>query len=119
MRDLNRVISVKEAAWVSPGLPWAEEEEGGQGRTQEGSRGQVSIDNLSIHHILIWSAAFDQFIVMLTSYTHRTVRGMKAKLLNKKRYSEKVQMKKTIKAHQEKKTKGLSVMIIIIPGLFL
>ena len=55
MRDLNRVISVKEAAWVSPGLPWAEEEEGGQGRTQEGSRGQVSIDNLSIHHILIWS----------------------------------------------------------------
>ena len=56
---------------------------------------------------------------MLTSYTHRTVRGMKAKLLNKKRYSEKVQMKKTIKAHQEKKTKGLSLMIIIIPGLFL
>jgi hypothetical protein len=31
---------------------------------------------------------------------------MKAKLLNKKRYSEKVQMKKTIKAHQEKKSKG-------------
>jgi hypothetical protein len=31
---------------------------------------------------------------------------MKAKLLNKKRYNEKVQMKKTIKAHQEKKTKG-------------
>merc|ERR1719381_409506 len=26
--------------------------------------------------------------------------------MNKKRYSEKVQMKKTIKAHQEKKTKG-------------
>jgi len=34
------------------------------------------------------------------------VRGIKAKLLNKKRYNEKVQMKKTIKAHQEKKTKG-------------
>ena len=36
----------------------------------------------------------------------KKVRGLKAKILNKKRYSEKVQMKKTIKAHQEKKTKG-------------
>eukprot|EP01097_Dermamoeba_algensis_P011212 TRINITY_DN859_c0_g1_i2.p1 TRINITY_DN859_c0_g1~~TRINITY_DN859_c0_g1_i2.p1 ORF type:complete len:254 (-),score=62.28 TRINITY_DN859_c0_g1_i2:166-927(-) len=33
------------------------------------------------------------------------VRGLKAKLYNKKRFSEKVQMKKTIKEHQEKKNK--------------
>jgi len=32
------------------------------------------------------------------------LRGLKAKLFNKKRYSEKVQMKKTIKMHQQKKT---------------
>jgi len=31
--------------------------------------------------------------------------GLKAKIYSKKRYSEKVQMKKTIKMHQEKKTK--------------
>jgi len=35
----------------------------------------------------------------------KTLRGIKAKLFNKQRYSEKVQMKKTIKAHEEKKTK--------------
>jgi len=33
------------------------------------------------------------------------LRGIKAKLHNKERFKEKVQMKKTIKAHQEKKTK--------------
>jgi len=36
----------------------------------------------------------------------KKTRGLKAKILNKQRYSEKVQMKKTIKAHQEKQTKG-------------
>ena len=41
----------------------------------------------------------------------KKVRGLKAKLLNKKRHSEKVQMKKTIKAHQEKKTKGTIYLI--------
>jgi ribosome biogenesis protein NSA2 len=36
----------------------------------------------------------------------RKTRGIKAKILNKTRRNEKIQMKKTIKAHQEKKTKG-------------
>merc|ERR1711874_203566 len=35
----------------------------------------------------------------------KSLRGIKAKLHNKERFNEKVQMKKTIKAHQEKKTK--------------
>jgi len=38
----------------------------------------------------------------------KTLRGIKAKLYNKQRYNEKVQMKKTIKAHEEKKTKQKS-----------
>ena len=50
----------------------------------------------------------------------KKVRGLKAKILNKKRYSEKVQMKKTIKAHQEKKTKGnwfgLPVYLLLSTG---
>jgi ribosome biogenesis protein NSA2 len=33
------------------------------------------------------------------------LRGLKAKMYNKKRFSEKVQMKKTIKMHEEKKSK--------------
>ncbi|KAF0303284.1 Ribosome biogenesis protein NSA2 [Amphibalanus amphitrite] len=33
------------------------------------------------------------------------LRGLKAKLYNKERMSEKIQMKRTLKAHQEKKTK--------------
>ena len=35
----------------------------------------------------------------------KKLRGIKAKIHNKERFKEKVQMKKTIKAHQEKKTK--------------
>jgi len=35
----------------------------------------------------------------------KKLRGIKAKIHNKERFREKVQMKKTIKAHQEKKTK--------------
>ncbi|KAH9380269.1 hypothetical protein HPB48_018187 [Haemaphysalis longicornis] len=35
----------------------------------------------------------------------KTTRGLKAKMLTKKRYSEKVQMKKTLKMHEEKLTK--------------
>ncbi|KAK2705608.1 hypothetical protein QYM36_015861 [Artemia franciscana] len=35
----------------------------------------------------------------------RSLKGMKGKLYGKKRYSEKVQMKKTLKAHEEKLTK--------------
>ncbi|XP_028399051.1 ribosome biogenesis protein NSA2 homolog isoform X2 [Dendronephthya gigantea] len=35
----------------------------------------------------------------------RKLHGLRAKLYNKKRHAEKVQMKKTIKMHQEKKTK--------------
>jgi len=35
----------------------------------------------------------------------RKLRGIKAKLYNRQRFTEKVQMKKTIKAHEEKKTK--------------
>lgn len=35
----------------------------------------------------------------------KTLRGIKAKLYNKQRFAEKVQMKKTIKAHEEKQTK--------------
>ncbi|KAI1703389.1 ribosomal protein s8e domain-containing protein [Ditylenchus destructor] len=38
----------------------------------------------------------------------KKLRGHKAKLYSKKRYSEKVQMRKLIKEHQEKKTKGAS-----------
>ncbi|KAK7489265.1 hypothetical protein BaRGS_00019517 [Batillaria attramentaria] len=37
--------------------------------------------------------------------TARKLRGIKAKLHNKKRHAEKIQMKKTIKMHEEKKTK--------------
>lgn len=36
----------------------------------------------------------------------KKLHGLKAKLYNKKRHSEKVQMKKTLKMHQEKKTKS-------------
>ena len=35
----------------------------------------------------------------------KKLRGLKAKIHNKQRFNETVQMKKTIKAHQEKKTK--------------
>lgn len=38
----------------------------------------------------------------------KKLRGIKAKLYNKKRYSEKVQMKKTLKMHEEKKSKKKS-----------
>lgn len=38
----------------------------------------------------------------------RKLRGIKAKLYNKKRHSEKIQMKKTIKMHEERKTKQKS-----------
>lgn len=38
----------------------------------------------------------------------KTLRGLKAKLYNKKRHSEKIQMKKTIKMHEERKTKNKS-----------
>jgi len=37
-----------------------------------------------------------------TSQKAQSLRGIKAKLYNKKRYAEKVQMRKTIKMHQEK-----------------
>jgi len=40
------------------------------------------------------------------SKTAKKLRGIKAKIHNKERRNEKIQMKKTIKAHQEKKTKG-------------
>ena len=40
--------------------------------------------------------------------TAKKLRGLKAKIHNKERYKEKVQMKKTLKAHQEKKTKQKS-----------
>jgi len=36
----------------------------------------------------------------------KKLHGLKAKLYNKKRHSEKIQMKKTLKMHQEKKTKA-------------
>jgi len=39
------------------------------------------------------------------SKTAKKLRGIKAKLYNKKRHSEKIQMKKTIKMHEERKTK--------------
>lgn len=35
----------------------------------------------------------------------KTLRGLKAKLFNKQRFNEKVQIKKTLKAHEEKQTK--------------
>ena len=35
----------------------------------------------------------------------KKLRGLKAKLYNKKRHSEKIQMKKTLKMHEERKTK--------------
>jgi len=38
----------------------------------------------------------------------KTLRGLRAKLYNKQRHNEKVQMKKTIKAHEEKMTKTKS-----------
>jgi len=40
-----------------------------------------------------------------TSRKAKKLRGIKAKLENKRRHSEKIQMKKTIKIHEEKKTK--------------
>lgn len=39
------------------------------------------------------------------SKTAKKLRGIKAKLHNKKRHSEKIQMKKTLKMHEERKTK--------------
>jgi len=39
------------------------------------------------------------------SKTAQTLRGLKAKIYNKKRHNEKIQMKKTIKAHEEKLNK--------------
>ena len=38
--------------------------------------------------------------------TAKKLRGLKAKIYNKKRYSEKVQIKKTLKNFEKKKTKG-------------
>jgi len=38
--------------------------------------------------------------------TAQSLRGLKAKIYNKERRTEKIQMKKTIKAHQEKLSKG-------------
>jgi len=40
--------------------------------------------------------------------TARNLRGIKAKIFNKERRNEKIQMKKKIKAHEEKKTKNVS-----------
>jgi len=40
-----------------------------------------------------------------TSATAQKLHGIKAKIYNKKRHNEKIQMKKTIKAHEEKKAK--------------
>jgi len=40
-----------------------------------------------------------------TAKTAKKLRGLKAKIFAKKRYTEKVQMKKTLKMHEEKKTK--------------
>lgn len=39
------------------------------------------------------------------SHKAKTLRGIKAKLFNKQRFTEKVQMKKTIKAHEEKQAR--------------
>jgi len=39
----------------------------------------------------------------------KKLHGLKAKLYNKKRHSEKVQLKKTLKLHEEKKTKAKDV----------
>ena len=36
----------------------------------------------------------------------RTLRGIKAKIFNKERFKQKIQMKKTIKAHEEKNAKS-------------
>lgn len=36
----------------------------------------------------------------------QTLRGIKAKIFNKERFKEKIQMKKTIKEHEEKNAKG-------------
>ena len=41
----------------------------------------------------------------ITSKKARKLRGLKAKLFNKERYKEKAEMKKTIKAHEEKEGK--------------
>lgn len=43
--------------------------------------------------------------VKKNSVKAKTLRGIKAKLYNKQRFTEKVQMKKTIKAHEQKQTK--------------
>ena len=40
--------------------------------------------------------------VHITSKKAKKLRGLKAKLFNKQRYKEKVEMKKTLKAHEEK-----------------
>lgn len=42
------------------------------------------------------------------SKTAKKLRGLKAKMYNKKRHSEKIQMKKTIKMHEERQTKKKS-----------
>lgn len=36
----------------------------------------------------------------------QTLRGIKAKIFNKERFKQKIQMKKTIKAHEEKNAKS-------------
>ena len=36
----------------------------------------------------------------------QTLKGLKAKIFNKERFKQKIQMKKTIKAHEEKKAKS-------------
>ena len=41
----------------------------------------------------------------ITSKKAKKLRGLKAKLFNKQRYKEKAEMKKTIKAHEEKSGK--------------
>jgi ribosome biogenesis protein NSA2 len=43
--------------------------------------------------------------VRRVSQKAQTLRGIKAKLYNKQRFTEKIQMKKTIKAHEEKSSR--------------
>ncbi|RNA34219.1 ribosome biogenesis NSA2 -like protein [Brachionus plicatilis] len=47
-------------------------------------------------------------LVHQRAFKAKKLRGIKAKIFNKQRYNEKVQMKKTIKAHEEKQTKQKS-----------